>query len=66
MHTLLHLALKIILIVGIASLFAFTVSIRPGSKRPTRRGIIGLLIVGAIIGILFLTTQSLYEVSTAL
>ncbi len=65
MHTIIDLSLKLILVAVIAILFAFAVSIRPDGKRPGRRGLIGLLLVGAAIGILFLTTQSLYEVSTA-
>ena len=66
MHTVIHLALKLIFVLVIAVLFTFVVSIRPGGRRPGRTGTIGLLVVGAVIGVIFLTTQSLYEVQTAL
>lgn len=64
MHTLLHYGVKLVFVLIIAILFAFMVSIRPGGKRPSRPKFIGLLVLGVVIALIFLTTQSLYEVQT--
>ncbi|MDQ0190078.1 hypothetical protein JI721_04310 [Alicyclobacillus cycloheptanicus] len=64
MHELLHLCSILILIVVTAVMFTLLVIKRPGAKPSySKKTIVGLLIVGAIIGIAFYTTQNLYAPS---
>lgn len=61
MHEIIHLGVKLVLIVATAILFTVLVVKRPGAPTSySNRKIFGLLVVGAIIGVVFLTTQSLY------
>lgn len=61
MHALLHYGSELVLVIVTAVLFTLFILHRPGaSQTHSRKTIIGLLVVGAIIGVVFLTTQSLY------
>jgi len=61
MHTLIHLAPKLLLIGVTAVLFTLFILHRPGATQTSnKKTIIGLLAVGAAIGVIFLATQSLY------
>ncbi|GGJ03987.1 hypothetical protein GCM10010885_11530 [Alicyclobacillus cellulosilyticus] len=57
-----HHVLNALFVVGIAVCFAFLYTIRPGAegRRPTKRQLAGLLVIGAVIGVVFLATSSLY------
>ena len=61
MHGLIHYGAELVLVVVTAVLFTFFILHRPGANQtPSRKTIIGLLILGAMIGVVFVTTQSLY------
>ncbi len=64
LHTLILLVFKLLLIAVTAVLFTFTVAIRPGGQCPSKKNLVKLLLTGAVIGILFISTQSMYEVSS--
>ncbi|OFW81188.1 MAG: hypothetical protein A2201_13940 [Alicyclobacillus sp. RIFOXYA1_FULL_53_8] len=61
MHTLLHLAPKLLLIGVTAVLFTLFILHRPGATQTSsKKSILALLVVGAAIGVVFLATQSIY------
>ncbi len=65
MHTLLHLGLDVVFLIVIAVLFTIFVVVRPDANRTvSRRRLIGIACVGLVIGIVFLSTSSLYVQSS--
>lgn len=61
MHEIIHLAVRAFLILGTAVLFTLLVMKRPGApSRYSVKRIVGLLVLGAVIGVVFWTAQSLY------
>jgi hypothetical protein len=60
-HTLLHLGIQVAFVVFIAVLFTIFVVIRPDADRKLSRGkLLGIACVGLLIGVVFLSTSSLY------
>ncbi|EPZ44168.1 hypothetical protein [Alicyclobacillus acidoterrestris] len=59
-------ALDLFLVLVTGVLFVLLVRIRPGGKPLSKRKAAGLLIVGFIIGVIFVTTNSLYVTPTGL
>ncbi len=61
MHTVLHLGIRVIFVIVIAVLFTLFVVVRPDAKRNLSRGkLLGIACVGLLIGLVFLSTSSLY------
>ncbi|MCF8566374.1 hypothetical protein LLE49_16755 [Alicyclobacillus tolerans] len=62
-----HLILKLALIAVTAVVFTLFIVHRPGAEqtRYSKFAIAGMLFVGAVIGVVFLLTQSLYVTSAA-
>ncbi|GMA51136.1 hypothetical protein GCM10025857_24930 [Alicyclobacillus contaminans] len=64
MHTILHLALDVVFLAAIAVLFTVFVVVRPNAPRPvSRRRLFGIACVGLLMGLVFLSTSSLYAQS---
>lgn len=60
-HEIMHLAIRALLIIATAVLFTVLVIKRPGGKTSySKTKIVSLLVLGAIIGVVFWTTQSIY------
>ena len=61
MHTLVHFGLRIAFLIVIAVLFNLFVVTRPNATQPlSRRQWVGTILLGLLIGIIFLSTTSLY------
>lgn len=61
MHSLLHYGAELVLVVVTSVLFTLFILHRPGERQaPTTKSIVMMLIVGAVIGVVFVTTQTLY------
>ncbi|WAH41676.1 hypothetical protein NZD89_26285 [Alicyclobacillus fastidiosus] len=55
-----HHALDLFLVLVTGFLFVFLVRIRPDAKPLSRKKAVGLFVVGLVIGVIFLSTNSLY------
>lgn len=60
-----HRILELAFVIFIALLLPYIVSLRPNSNGTmTKRSWILLMILGVIVAVIFITTQSLYEIQT--
>ncbi|WDL95444.1 hypothetical protein [Alicyclobacillus sp. ALC3] len=67
MHEVIHLAVRAFLILGTAVLFTLLVTKRPGAPAHyTVKRVVALFVVGAVIGVVFWTAQSMYALPKTL
>jgi preprotein translocase subunit YajC len=67
MHTVFHLGIQIVFVMVIAVLFTVFVVVRPDAKRTLSRSkLLGIACVGLLIGLVFLSTSSLYATPNGL
>jgi hypothetical protein len=65
LHTLLHRFGTILFVLLIAVAFTYAMAIRPGAEQPIKKTTaLACAVVGIVIGLLFLSTYSLYIQST--
>lgn len=61
MHEIIHLGGRAVFILATALLFTLLVIKRPGAPQSySKKRVVGIFVIGAIIGVVFWTTQSLY------
>lgn len=63
--TVLHTIAKLVFVVVIGVLFPYLVQIRPGGQPLSRGKRVSLFLVGVIIGVICLSTDSMYEIQTS-